>query len=378
MPSLEVSQEAKNILTNLTPVDAPVFNTTDERFNSSLHQSAEKTGLVQAQVDQVQDSVVNFVDGIEDTSREFEKSFDDVDANSEGDDFVETVSMEPASSETPVTEPAPEGGYSTIEEVTQNYKQDMDTFYPPSEGRENSVLNTALSSGEGNMQPGSVNLTSQQGKILAEAIAHNINLQQEAMAQAQYAADVAAYNEYVDYVNAMMSQGYGTMLDNGATGFIPNLSASSDYHQRVLDLCSQLASAGIPYAWGGGTLTGPSQGISDGGGYADACGDYAKIGFDCSGLSRYVTYQTTGEEIPRVSEAQVGYCVPVSSPMIGDLGFPAGGSPGHVVVFVDGGMQFEAQQSGTFLMYNPANPSYVWGRPPASPNWALAQGVSAF
>ena len=125
----------------------------------------------------------------------------------------------------------------------------------------------------------------------------------------------------------------------------------------------------IPYAWGGGTLEGPSQGISDGGGYADACGDYNKIGFDCSGLVRYMFYQLTGVELPRVSQAQFEYCQPISDPMPGDIGFPAGGSPGHVFMYVGNGEIIEAQQSGTVMMFSPADASYVWGRPPESPNW---------
>ena len=107
---------------------------------------------------------------------------------------------------------------------------------------------------------------------------------------------------------------------------------------------------GIPYAWGGGSMSGPTQGISDGGGPADRAGDFRKVGFDCSGLSRYVTGQAFGVEIPRTSEAQFAAGVPVSSSQArpGDLVFPAsaGRPPGHVQIFLGGGQVLEAPSSG--------------------------------
>lgn len=85
---------------------------------------------------------------------------------------------------------------------------------------------------------------------------------------------------------------------------------------------------------GWGRLDGPSRGISDGGGPADRAGDYNKVGFDCSGYARYITYQATGHEIPRTSEAQYAAGMPISASQAqpGDLFFPssAGRPPGHV------------------------------------------------
>lgn len=109
---------------------------------------------------------------------------------------------------------------------------------------------------------------------------------------------------------------------------------------------------GIPYAWGGGSMTGPTQGISDGGGPADRAGDFRKVGFDCSGLSRYVTGQMFGVEIPRTSQAQYSAGIPVSGSDVrpGDLVFPrssfSGGGPGHVQVYLGGGQVLEAPSSG--------------------------------
>lgn len=107
---------------------------------------------------------------------------------------------------------------------------------------------------------------------------------------------------------------------------------------------------GIPYAWGGGSMTGPTQGISDGGGPADRAGDFRKVGFDCSGLSRYVTGQMFGVEIPRTSEAQYAAGVPVSGNAVrpGDLVFPAsaGRPPGHVQIFLGDNKVLESPSSG--------------------------------
>lgn len=51
---------------------------------------------------------------------------------------------------------------------------------------------------------------------------------------------------------------------------------------------------GTPYAWGGGTLDGPSLGFGIGGG---------TVGFDCSGLTRYAWAQA-GVQLPRTSRDQ--------------------------------------------------------------------------
>lgn len=118
---------------------------------------------------------------------------------------------------------------------------------------------------------------------------------------------------------------------------------------------------GIPYAWGGGSMTGPTQGISDGGGPADRAGDFRKVGFDCSGLSRYVTGQMFGVEIPRTSEAQYAAGVPVSASEArpGDLVFPksafhGGSGPGHVQILLPGGNSvLESPSSGQTVKVSP-------------------------
>ena len=48
---------------------------------------------------------------------------------------------------------------------------------------------------------------------------------------------------------------------------------------------------GVPYSWGGGALNGPSAGVDY---------DAGKIGYDCSGLTRYA-FAGVGVQIPKYS-----------------------------------------------------------------------------
>ncbi|ULD38949.1 C40 family peptidase [Rhodococcus qingshengii] len=135
---------------------------------------------------------------------------------------------------------------------------------------------------------------------------------------------------------------------------------------ETVELAKKLVAADIPYAWGGGTLEGPSQGISDGGGAADAHGDYNKVGLDCSGLSRYMHYQSTGEEVPRTSQAQfaAGTEVSINEAKPGDFVFPnssfsGGGGPGHVQVYLGDGKVIEAPQSGDKVKISEMTPSVI-------------------
>lgn len=129
---------------------------------------------------------------------------------------------------------------------------------------------------------------------------------------------------------------------------------------KLRALAQQLVNAHIPYAWGGGGLDGPTRGTSDGGGAADAHGDYRKKGFDCSGLARYVHYQLTGVQIPRTSEAQFstamqrGWAFSDASRLRpGDLVFPNysmhSSGPGHVQVYIGNGHVLEAPSSGQYV-----------------------------
>jgi hypothetical protein len=146
----------------------------------------------------------------------------------------------------------------------------------------------------------------------------------------------------------------------GGSGLIgPAGQGSNIFEQRILANAQQVAAARLPYTWGGGGVNGPGQGIRDGGA-ADAAGDFRKRGFDCSSLVQYLTYQSSGVEIPRTSQAQyaAGVFVNAADARPGDLLFPssAGVPPTHVMMYVGGGKVIEAQQSGTTIGVFDARP----------------------
>jgi|GEM_PF-7101715 len=157
-----------------------------------------------------------------------------------------------------------------------------------------------------------------------------------------------------------------SMAGNGDFGNISEKMGTSlaGRDSKVQSMAEKLVAANIPYAWGGGTLNGPSRGISDGGGAADANGDYRKIGFDCSGLARYMHYQLTGNEIPRTSENQyaAGHRISASQLRPGDLVFPEysfkSGGPGHVQVYVGNNQVIEAPSSGQMIKISQLPPGH--------------------
>ena len=116
---------------------------------------------------------------------------------------------------------------------------------------------------------------------------------------------------------------------------------------------------GTTYAWGGGTAHGPSGGISDGGGAADAAGDFGKIGFDCSGLMIYAIAQASDQKIildhytvNQLNDPR-GKPVPINALQPGDVVFPGGGNPQHVAMYIGNGQMVEAPQSGDVVKVSP-------------------------
>jgi cell wall-associated NlpC family hydrolase len=109
-----------------------------------------------------------------------------------------------------------------------------------------------------------------------------------------------------------------------------------------------LSQLGVPYAWGGGNAHGPTRGIRDGG-VADAHGDYAKVGFDCSGLMIYA-FAGVGIRLPHYSgyQATSGRRVPLAQMAPGDMLFWArGGRIHHVALYIGNGQMVEAPYSGS-------------------------------
>ena len=83
---------------------------------------------------------------------------------------------------------------------------------------------------------------------------------------------------------------------------------------------------GVPYVWGGQT---------------------PGVGFDCSGLTMWAHAQA-GISIPRVDICQrnAGRPVPMGQQMPGDIAW----TPGHVGIYIGGGMMIEAPQPGWNVM----------------------------
>lgn len=102
---------------------------------------------------------------------------------------------------------------------------------------------------------------------------------------------------------------------------------------------------GVPYSWGGGSLTGPSKGIDSGAG---------TVGFDCSGLMRYA-FAGVGVLIPRFSGDQynAGRHISPSQARRGDLMFWGPGGGQHVAMFLGGGKMLEASGSAGKVVVSP-------------------------
>ncbi|EHB55266.1 NLP/P60 protein [Mycolicibacterium rhodesiae JS60] len=102
---------------------------------------------------------------------------------------------------------------------------------------------------------------------------------------------------------------------------------------------------GVPYSWGGGSLTGPSNGIDSGAG---------TVGFDCSGLTRYA-FAGVGVLLPRWSGDQynAGRQVPPAQARRGDLLFWGPGGSQHEAIYLGAGQMLEAQQTGVPVKISP-------------------------
>ncbi|CAM03068.1 NlpC/P60 family protein [Saccharopolyspora erythraea NRRL 2338] len=108
-----------------------------------------------------------------------------------------------------------------------------------------------------------------------------------------------------------------------------------------------LSQLGVIYAWGGGNASGPTKGIRDGG-VADANGDFAKVGFDCSGLMLYA-FAAVGVQLDHYSGYQYesGRKIPLDRMRRGDMIFwRDGASTHHVALYLGGGKMVEAPYSG--------------------------------
>ncbi len=131
----------------------------------------------------------------------------------------------------------------------------------------------------------------------------------------------------------------------------PGAAPGRVYGKEAVEYVIQRAGAqmGVPYSWGGGSLTGPSEGFGSGAG---------TVGFDCSGLTRYA-FAGVGVQIPRFSGDQynAGRKVPPSQAKRGDLLFWGPGGGQHVAIYLGGGRMLEASGSAGKVTVSPVRTS---------------------
>jgi cell wall-associated NlpC family hydrolase len=133
-------------------------------------------------------------------------------------------------------------------------------------------------------------------------------------------------------------------------------SAGGDLGRRSVKEAT--AKRGVPYAWGGGNVKGPSRGICcSPGGYDGG----RAVGFDCSGLTLYALYQASGGRIrlPRTAAEQVrrGRSVSRADMRPGDLiGFDHGQGVTHIGIYIGHGQMVNAPQTGDVVKISPLAP----------------------
>ncbi len=161
-------------------------------------------------------------------------------------------------------------------------------------------------------------------------------------AQQQAAAAAAAQHAQDEARAAAASRPSSTAPAAATVRSTPAGAGSASAAQTAID--AGMRWIGTRYAWGGGSLSGPSLGwgIDDG-----------VVGFDCSGLTRYA-YAQAGIDIPRNSRAQYASLPKVSRSALqaGDLVFWATDTDDpttihHVAIWLGGDRVLEAPQSGS-------------------------------
>jgi cell wall-associated NlpC family hydrolase len=152
---------------------------------------------------------------------------------------------------------------------------------------------------------------------------------------------------YVSRIRSRMAT--YTQIGTGGTG--RGIVAGAPFAQNVIAAASSWM--GTRYSWGGGDVHGPTLGIRDGG-VADQFGDYAHVGFDCSGLTTYAVTAASAASggtlvLPHsaAAQSQMGTAVALTQIQPGDLLFFANPTVHHVGIYIGNGQMVNAPQSGT-------------------------------
>jgi cell wall-associated NlpC family hydrolase len=117
---------------------------------------------------------------------------------------------------------------------------------------------------------------------------------------------------------------------SNTTGTITGTITGTGFGARLI--AAAMSQQGVPYSWGGGTFTGPSQGFARGAG---------TVGFDCSGLVLFAAYQASAGTIrlPHSADQQTRTGTLVSQSQL---------QPGDVISFTRPG-ETEAHHVGIYL-----------------------------
>jgi cell wall-associated NlpC family hydrolase len=168
---------------------------------------------------------------------------------------------------------------------------------------------------------------------------------------------IPPYDETTTYVQKIMTRAtyYATAPVRPAAGH----AAAGAFGARVVAAAS--TQLGIPYAWGGGSPTGPTRGIARGAG---------TVGFDCSGLVLYAVGQASGGRIvlPHDADGQTRTGTPVTDLaqlQPGDLiSFTRRGEAvaHHIGIYAGGGQMIHAPETGSVVSVVSLNTSYWKGQ----------------
>jgi cell wall-associated NlpC family hydrolase len=177
-----------------------------------------------------------------------------------------------------------------------------------------------------------------------------LGLQGARAAAEQYAAQQAAAAARAAVAQQAASR---AATSSGSSGPVTTAGAGSSSAVETA-ITAARRWLGTSYAWGGGSLHGPSEGWGI---------DAGIVGFDCSGLTRYA-YAQSGISIPRNSSAQYRALPRVSRSDLqrGDLVFWATDTSNastihHVALYLGGGQILEAPESGSAVRVT----SMRWG-----------------
>ena len=159
------------------------------------------------------------------------------------------------------------------------------------------------------------------------------SLDEQLQAEAEKAAEEQRRQEEAQQANNNgnnnNNNNNGNKKPSGGGGGGNNPSYAGQGNTAVAQKIVQAAYSqlGVPYVWGG---------------------DKPYVGLDCSGLVQYC-HAVAGISLPHYSESQYAGGRKVSSPEPGDICW----KPGHVGIYIGGGMMIEAKQTGTNIMISP-------------------------